>query len=261
MRGPLISLLVAAAVGYLAICLLVYVQQRSLIYLPQPRALGETRDVQWLQNNGVRLRLSVLERPGAPALIYFGGNAEDVSLSLDELAQALPDHALYLLHYRGYGGSEGSPSEAALFADALALHAHVAQRHPRVSALGRSLGSGVATYLTSQRQIHRLVLVTPYDSIAAMAKTQFPWLPVDWLLQDRYDSIERAPSIKAPTTLLVAERDEIIPTSSSRRLFEAFQPGTAELHLLRGAGHNDIGLHPQYLPLIAQALNTPAPVH
>jgi pimeloyl-ACP methyl ester carboxylesterase len=255
------SLILLVALAYLALCALVFFQQRSLIYLPQPRALGESRSAQWLQADGVRLQLSVRERPDAPALIYFGGNAEDVSLSLDELAQALPDHALYLLHYRGYGGSEGSPSEAALFADSLALHAHVARRHPRVSVLGRSLGSGVATYLASQRQLQQLVLVTPYDSIASMAKTQFPWLPVDWLLQDRYDSIERAPAIKAPTTLLVAERDEIIPTSSSRRLFDAFERGTAELHLLRGAGHNDIGLHPQYLPLIAQALNTPAPAH
>jgi len=255
MRAILIGLIAAAVIGYLAICVLLFVQQRSFIYLPQPRALGPTRGAQWLDSAGVRLQLSVRERPGAPALIYFGGNAEDVSLSLDELAGALPDHALYLLHYRAYGGSEGSPTEAALFEDALALHAYVSRRHSRVSVLGRSLGSGVATYLASQRDIERLLLVTPYDSVAAMARLQFPWLPVDWLLQDRYDSVARAPGIRMPTTLLVAERDEIIPDANSQKLLAAFAPGVAELHVLAGVGHNDIGRHPDYLPLIAAALN------
>jgi uncharacterized protein len=255
MRSAVLSFLTLVALGYGAFCALLFVQQRGLIYLPQPRALPATQHLQWLENEGLRLQLSVFERPGAPALIYFGGNAEDVSLSLVELAQTLPDHALYLLHYRGYGGSEGSPSEAGLFSDALALHAHVAARHPSVSVLGRSLGSGVAVYLAAERPLQRMLLVTPYDSLVAMGQAQFPWLPVGWLLQDRYDSLSRAHKIGVPTTLIVAEHDEIIPLEHSRRLFEAFDPGLAELRVLESVGHNSIGLHPDYLPSIARALN------
>ena len=125
--------------------------------------------------------------PGPRALIYFGGNAEDVSLTRAELAVLLPDTPLYLLHYRGYGGSEGSPSEAALRADARALHAHVAERHSAVTVVGRSLGTGPAVHLAATRPVQRLVLLVPFDSLLAVARGAMPRLPVDlWEDAHRY---------------------------------------------------------------------------
>jgi hypothetical protein len=247
LHKSLLRLLLLAGFGYLGLCGLVFATQRSLIYLPQPRTLPAGPALMSLQAGDVRLQLSVRGRTHAPALIYFGGNAEDVSLSVDALAAAFPQHALYLLHYRGYGGSEGAPTEAALFADALAVHAHVAARHPRVSVIGRSLGSGVAVYLASRREVESLLLVTPFDSIAALASRQFPFLPVRWLLLDRYDSAAYAPAVRAPTRILVAERDQVIPPVHSQRLLQAFAPGVAELRVLAGVGHNSIAGHPDYL--------------
>jgi pimeloyl-ACP methyl ester carboxylesterase len=247
-------LFVLIALGYIGLCAGVFWVQRSLIYMPQPRALPTSVDTEWIEVDGVRVQLSVRQpagQAGAPALIYFGGNAEDVSLSLAPLARAFPQHALYLLHYRGYGGSEGEPSEAALFADALALHAHVATGHARIRVLGRSLGSGVAVYLASQREVEQLVLITPYDSIAAVAALQFPYLPVDWLLLDRFDSVARAGSVRAPTRILVAAQDEVIHPQHSHRLQLAFRPGLAELQVLAGSGHNSIAQHPDYWRLLA----------
>ena len=100
------------ALGYAVVSLLVFLNQRSLIYFPQPAADSSGRLE--LQVEGKRVLVAHRPHPGPRALIYFGGNAEDVSLTRPELAALLPDTALFLLHYRGYGGSEGSPSEAAL---------------------------------------------------------------------------------------------------------------------------------------------------
>lgn len=250
MRRSLITLLTLLMLAYAGICATVFASQRSLIYFPQPRALPAGMAEIWLQVEGLRLQVSAFERPGAPALIYFGGNAEDVSRTLADLRRVFPGHALYLPHYRGYGGSEGQPSEAALFADALALHRHVAQSHPRIEVVGRSLGSGIAVYLASQREVARLVLVTPFDSLASVAAEQFPWLPVDWLLLDRFESDQYAQHVRAPTLLLVAEQDELVRPERSEVLVRAFAPGLVELRVLSGVDHNSIGLHPDYGPAL-----------
>ena len=164
-------------------------------------------------------------RPGAAAVLYFGGNAEDVSASLPQLAAAYPGHALYLMHYRGYGGSGGTPSEAALQADARALFDAVVKSHPDITLIGRSLGSGIAIDLAASRPARRLVLVTPYDSIENIAASQFRWLPVRLLLRDPYRSAAVAPRIAVPTVLVQAEFDTIIPAASTARLLAAFKPG------------------------------------
>ena len=192
------------------------------------------------------VRASVRPHEGPQALLYFGGNGEDVSQTLPELARTFPDHAIYAMHYRGYGRSGGAPSEAALQGDALALYDLVARSHARVSAIGRSLGSGIAIRVACERPVSRLVLVTPYDSIAALASAQFRWLPVRWLLQDPYESVRVAPAITVPTTLVAAEHDEVIPRANTERLLAAFAPGVATLIVIPDAGHNDLSRQPAY---------------
>jgi pimeloyl-ACP methyl ester carboxylesterase len=129
-----------------------------------------------------------------------------------------PDRAIYLLHYRGYGGSSGSPSEKALFADALILFDEVHAKHPDIDVVGRSLGSGIAVYVASLRQVTRLVLVTPFDSLQELAAHQYPYVPVRWLLLDKYESWRFAPHVTAPTLIIAAERDEIVPRASNELL-------------------------------------------
>src|SRR5581483_3606208 len=108
---------------------------------------------------------------------------------------------------RGYGGSSGKASEAALFEDGLTLFDEVQKAHPQVEVVGRSLGSGVAVYVASLRPAARLVLVTPYDSIAEIGARQFPFVPVKWLLLDRFESWKYAPQVTAPTLIIAAEHD------------------------------------------------------
>ena len=240
-----LTLLLLFVVLYFAACGAVLLLQRSMIYSPQP-ALGRVPDRIKLPVDGAQVMVSVQPRPGMPAVLYFGGNAEDVSSSLAQLTAAWPQRAIYALHYRGYGGSTGTPSEHSLQADAAALFDHVQARHAEVTVVGRSLGTGIAVRLATQRPVSRLVLVTPFDSLVALAAPLFPWLPVRWLMLDRYDSARLAPAVKVPTLILVAERDEVVPHASTLRLQQRFAPGVATWKVMPGAGHNTISDSPAY---------------
>lgn len=241
----LLSLLLLVLAAYLAVCALVFFRQRSMLYYPQTFTGGAV-----LALGGARVGVTLDDQPGPAAVIYFGGNAEAVGGSLPELKAAFPGQSLYLMHYRGYGATLGEPTEEGLFADAQALYEYVRARHPQVTLVGRSLGSGIATHLASVRAVDRLVLVTPYDSMGGVAAYHFPWLPVRLLLRDRYDSASYAPQVNAPTTILAAEHDEVIPRASSEALYRSFRPGLASLHLVPAVGHNDISGAPEYIHLL-----------
>jgi pimeloyl-ACP methyl ester carboxylesterase len=240
-------MLAAAVLIYAAACASMYYFQRSLIYFPQPAAFSSAASMMKLPVDGAQLNISVRPHAGPGAVIYFGGNAEDVSASLPELSTAFPESALYLMHYRGYGGSSGTPSEAALHQDALALFDKVHASHPDVVVIGRSLGSGIAIRLATLRPVARLVLVTPYDSLEGLARAQFPYMPVRRLLLDKYESDLHAPRVTAPTTLIAAERDDIIPRSSTDRLHARFAAGVARFIVLPNTGHNSVSANPLYL--------------
>jgi len=238
------------ALIYLALCVALLVFQRSLLYFPQPSSLGGRDTTIALPVADAKVVASVRRRVGRDAVIYFGGNGEDVTGSVAGLMDAFPQHALYLLHYRGYGGSTGTPSEAAIVADALALFDEARREHPNVVVVGRSLGSGVAVRVASLRPVARVVLVTPYDSIQEIAATRFAFFPVRWLLRDKFESWKYAPAVKAPTLLLAAEHDEVIPRASTDLLLSRFKPGVASMKIIRSAGHNSISDHADYAALL-----------
>jgi pimeloyl-ACP methyl ester carboxylesterase len=239
---------------YGAACVALFAFQRSLIYFPQPSAFDTASTKLVLPVPGADLIVSVRQHAGPKALIYFGGNAEDVSASLHSFTSALPDYAIYLLHYRGYGGSSGKASEEVLHTDAQALFDKVHREHSDIAVVGRSLGTGVAIRLASQRPASRLVLVTPYDSIEEIAVGQFPYFPIRWLLTDKFESWRHAPKIQVPTLLLAAEFDEVIPRASTERLSAAFAKGVASMVIIPGVDHNAISNTAQYWDAMRTAL-------
>lgn len=248
----LVALIVAV---YLALCAALFFFQRSLIYFPQPNAVSSSDSQLILSMPDAPVSVITRERVGPRALIYFGGNAEDVSRNLPQFAEAFPEYAVYLLNYRGFGGSGGSPSEEAIAEDALALFDQVYASHPQVSLIGRSLGSGVAVRLASQRPVQNLILVTPYNSLEEIAARQYPWVPVKWLLKDRFESGKYAAHIRVPTLLLAASDDEVIPRASTQRLMENFPQGVAVLKVVPDSGHNSISDRAQYLQWMEDVLN------
>jgi pimeloyl-ACP methyl ester carboxylesterase len=249
-----VVLVAIVILAYAGVCLFLFFSQRSMIYQPQRSAVKDPSESVMLEVPGATLQITVRPHSGAKALIYFGGNAENVSLSLPEFSEGFPDRALFLMHYRGYEGSSGRPSEQAIQSDALALYDKVRVEHPDVAVVGRSLGSGVAVRLASLRPVAGLVLVTPYSSIQDIAEERFAYFPVRWLLKDKFESWRYAPAIKTPTLLLAAENDAVIPLSSTQKLYRAFLPGVASLKILPFFGHNDISSSPVYLQDIRDAL-------
>ena len=251
--GVLVAIVVFA---YGGLCLLLFASQRSMIYQPQRSAVKDPHELAMLEVPGATLQITLRPHPGTKALLYFGGNAENVSLSLPEFSEGFPDRALFFLHYRGYEGSSGKPTEEAIQRDALALYDKVHAEYPNIAIVGRSLGSGVAVRVASLRPVTGLVLVTPYSSILDIAEDRFAYFPVRWLLQDKFESWRYAAAIKAPTLLLAAGRDDVIPLKSTKKLYGAFLPGVASLKILPYFGHNNISSSPVYLEDIRNALTS-----
>jgi pimeloyl-ACP methyl ester carboxylesterase len=228
--------------------LLMYLAQDSLIFHPQPlpdaqrvRIAAQRAGVESLfidAADGTRLHAwHVRGKSAARVVMYFGGNAEEVSWMLDDAARRTPEIGWLLVDYRGYGSSGGSPSEKTLVEDAVRWHDQISRQYEKVYLFGRSLGSGVAVQLAAARPIAGAILVAPFDSLVEVGKRHYPFLPVNWMLKHRFDSLAAAPNITAPLLCIVATGDEIIPAEHARRLYDAWG-GEKRWVPLEGAGHN-----------------------
>lgn len=239
-----VTLLLAALAGVLA---LLYLRQRELIYFPAYTRVDPRQTDFALHRENVTLRGWVVNRGSPGAILYFGGNAERVEASREDFARWFPDAAVYLMAYRGYGASDGTPNEEALASDAVALYDHVRDRHPGapINVIGRSLGSGVAARLASQRPVERLALVTPFDSLIGVARVHYPWAPVDWLMRERYESARHLSAYGGRMLVVRAGRDRIVPPASTARLVASLA-SPPEVVVLAQADHNDISGYPEY---------------
>lgn len=242
------AIIALAGLVYLGLCSALFLKQRSLLYFPQPAIpLPNGAQNLSLALEGAQINITTRSSIGESAVLYFGGNAENVTLALPNLLKAYPKHALYLVHYRGFGGSTGEPSEAALVADGFAVFDHIKQKYNAITVVGRSLGSGIATQIAGQRFIEQLILVTPYDSVENVAAQRYPWAPVRWLLKDTYLSWQYAARIQAPIYVIAAEHDQVIPRHNTDALLAHFAAGLAKLTVIPGAGHSDITNHADYV--------------
>jgi hypothetical protein len=247
-RSPLLIVLLI----YSGACAWLNFGQRGLIYHPTSEVQRSDAEEHKLDTAGETLKLWVLAGNKTDAIIYFGGNAENVAWNIPVFASVFNKYAVYLVNYRGYGGSTGQPSEVALFVDAVNIYDQLKTRHASVSVIGRSLGSGVAVYLASVREVDKLLLITPFDSVENIGKKQFPLFPVSLLLEDKYDSLSRAGKIEAPTSVLIAEHDEIIPRENSEALVAAFKPSVVQVKVLANTGHNFSSTSPDYLNVLRE---------
>lgn len=237
----MLMLLVLPALLWAGFCGLMYFQQKDLVYYPQMTRVPAADTDFTLPRGDVTLRGWRINPGRDKVLIYFGGNAESVQHMREPLALWLPEYTSVLLAYRGYGASDGMPEESLLFADALALYDEIRHRQPeaRISVMGRSLGSGVASYLASQRPVERLVLVTPFDSMVSVAGSHYPWLPTGLLVTERFESSHWLAGFRQPVLIIRAGRDRIVPPANTDRLIAAL-PMPPQVLDLPMADHNTV---------------------
>ena len=249
-----------AAVVAVGLPILLYLAQDGMIFYRQPlpearraevaRRFPAVQEIALQAADGTRLHAWHVRATGrAPLVLYFGGNAEEVSWMIEEALARAPGMGWLLVDYRGYGASGGAPSEATLTSDAQLWYDHAAQLPEvdatKIFAFGRSLGSGVAVQLAAKRPLAGVILVAPFDSLAAVAKRYYWYMPVDLLLKHRFDSLALAPGLRTPLLCLVAERDEIIPPEHAERLYAAWA-GPKRWVPLAGATHNDFDGAPPF---------------
>jgi len=245
-----IVLIVAAALFGL-----IYFFQSKLIFFPQKIADNNREGLKdneiVMESRGCRLHGWFIKKSissNCPLIIYYGGNAEEVSSTLLEM-ETLLNASFLFMNYRGYGDSSGHPSEKDLLEDALNLFDQMVEDHAiapsRIILMGRSLGTGVAVHVASKRKPGALILVTPFDSLTSIAKSVYPLLPVEKLLRHRFDSLALAPGIDIPMLAVIAEKDEIIPNQNSLNLVNAWG-GPVETLVVKEAGHNDISMYDSY---------------
>ncbi len=236
-----------------ALIVAIRAQQRRLIYFPPPGPVPSAasilpggRDVVLHTDDGIRLGAWYLPAPGGlrgPAVLIFNGNGGDRS-GRAMLAIGLSRLGLSVLSfdYRGYGGNRGRPSETGLAADARAAQAWLSSQPDvdpdRIVYFGESLGAAVSVGLATERPPAALVLRSPFTSLAEVGRVHYPWLPVGWLLIDRFPSIDRIGSLKTPIMVIAGDRDDVVPETLSKKLYDAASEPKRYL-LVPGTGHND----------------------
>lgn len=249
-------ILFLGVLAYSSLSIFMFLRQRSLIFYPHPGVKSSEAETLWLDNDGERLKIWHVPRSSKTALIYFGGNAEDVSLNLFSFKTLFPDLSLYMMNYRGYGGSSGHPTETALYSDSRALYEHISASYERIVVMGRSLGTAVAIELAAKVPVDGLVLVTPYSSMTELAHHYYPYLPVKRLLKDRFEAARYAADIDVPVLALMAERDEVIPAKISAELVDSFDPQTVQRVIIKGTFHNSIDHADEYEVQLVDFINS-----
>jgi fermentation-respiration switch protein FrsA (DUF1100 family) len=236
--------------------------QRSIVF---PRVINDRQLIEKYRaarveivSDDERLEGWLMENPQAAndvTLIYFGGNAEDILATAD--ASGFDARHLLFVNYRGYGRSTGSPSQSALYADAMRVYDFAKDDSrlatSRILLVGRSLGSAMAVMLAAKRAVAGVVLITPFDNLASVAAHFYPLLPVRWLTRDRFPSEEWARGIEVPVLVLAARRDAVVPYSHAQKLFDAWH-GPKEFRMFEEVGHNDIQTAAGYYGVINQFL-------
>ena len=255
----LLQIVVFLALGYLGIVGFMYWRQEAFLFYPTAATHagqnpGHVKEYTY-SRDGVTLQGWLVNPLYArhKIVIYYGGNGEDVFQNIDEF-EALQCATLFVA-YRGYGPSEGEPGEKEIFADAVSVFDDISNSYPKaqIFLMGRSLGSGVACYVAARREVEGVILVTPYDSLVAVAQGVYPWLPVGRLLRHRFDSVAYVAGLQTSFLILYGGQDTVVQPARTRRLLEHISE--KKVVYIERADHGTISMFPEYWPAILSFLN------
>ncbi|RJF96656.1 alpha/beta hydrolase [Noviherbaspirillum cavernae] len=248
----LLKVLGAGGAAYAALLAGVFLLQGSLLYFPDmgrqmlrtPGDVGLDYETVWLTTeDDVRIEAWYIPAPAARGVALLAhGNAGNISHRVDyALLFHRLGYSLLLLEYRGYGRSEGKPSEAGTYADARAAWRHLVTERgfppERIVLVGESLGGAVVARLAADERPGALVLASSFVSVPELAADLYPWLPARWLTRYRYDTLAALERVSCPVLIAHSPQDEIVPFHHGERLFAAVKGPKAFLEL--AGGHND----------------------
>jgi fermentation-respiration switch protein FrsA (DUF1100 family) len=245
----LINAFTTLAVVYTGACCYLYFFQRSILYLPdkhleEPAKYGlpKFEELKITTSDNVKLTAWYIPaKKGKPTLAYFHGNAGN----LGRRAEKFKDFAntgigILAISYRGFGTSEGLPTEEGLYNDARAAIKYLEEKGLKPSDItlyGESLGTGVAIQMATEDHFHAIILEAPYDRISARAAELYPYAPIDFLLKDKFDSISKISKINEPIMIFHSKDDKVMPFKHGQKLFDAAnQP--KKLYVFENAGHS-----------------------
>jgi fermentation-respiration switch protein FrsA (DUF1100 family) len=245
-----LALLVAACYGL--IVAIAFVAQRSLLYLPDvpgreltanPTGIGLAyQDVNIETEDGVTLHGWYIAAPSSRVLLFFHGNAGNISHRLHSIRQF---HGLRLsiliIDYRGYGQSEGRASEVGLQRDAEAAWRYLTEARgvapDDIVIYGESLGGSVAAWLAARRPAGALIIESAFTSVPDIAQEVYPWLPARWLARMQHATREYVHDVHCPVLVIHSRNDEIVPFHHGENIFAAANEPRVFLEL--EGGHND----------------------
>ena len=251
MASSLIHVAVVAAIGYALLLLVVFWNQDSLLYIPGDRTIRAVpsdiglnyEEVKFAGSDQVSIHgwFVTVDNPRG-VVLFCHGNAGNISHRLDSLKLfARLGFSILIFDYRGYGRSEGKPTEAGTYRDVRAAYTYLLEKHlikpEQIVLFGRSVGAGVATHLASRQQCGALIMESGFTSVPDLAQQLYPFLPVRLLTRFSYNSKEILKEIDCPVLVAHSQDDEIIPFSHGRQLFEA--AGEPKHFLRMRGGHND----------------------
>lgn len=229
-RNGAIALVAVMACLYAAAVVYLYVEQRHILFKPTVGA--ETPDINGLAIEDVRITTpdgETLEgwyeapKPGKPVFLYLHGQGGTLEYGKWRYVRMHKEGVGYLaLSYRGYSGSTGSPSEKGLLIDGLTGYdwlIHKGFKAQDIVIHGHSLGTGVATYVATQRPARALILEAPFTAAVDVAAERYPIMPVNWLMKDKFLSRERIKDVHMPLLIIHGDRDTVVPFVEGQRLF------------------------------------------
>ena len=230
-------------VTYLSVALYLYLTQKSKIFnfdiveKKQPKVLKNCLKCKEVKLIDGLLDGVYLDNSSKKLIIYFGGNADDATDFLEIIKDTRGFDAV-AFNYRGNGLSRGIPSEKALYEDALKIYDNFA-KDKEVYLIGRSLGSGVATYIASKREVKKLFLITPYDSIENVAKEKYPIFPISLLLRYKFNSKKYIEQVKAPIIIFMVKGDKTVSNKRTKNLIKHIK-SSYTLKIFEHTTHADI---------------------
>ena len=251
LRRILVGIVVVAAIAYVGAAGFMYVNQRSFQYAPEGKFLdlGETllktaEVVEIPTSNNEKIRgWYAPPQPGKPLIVYYKGNSDSFSDEHVRYEQFVADgYGFLAFDYRGFPASPGILNQENVLKDAIAAFAFAQNKGFPLVIWGRSLGSGPATYVASERDAEALLLETPFDSAVSVARDRYGFLPVDWIMLDQYPVDQWILKVEEPVFVAHGTADTTIGVSHGERVYD-LAPNKDELWIVEGGRHADLWDH------------------